>query len=420
MKMKNFAATFLAGLILTCSFFAAAAEKAVVVHNTLDEVNGCTNKLKLKLVRVWGGDDEEDENKFFKAPIYVAIDQKNHVFIADLHRHQIKVFDRTGKYLRSLGQKGLGPGDTYAPCKILFSPESDLVVYEGGSLRFQYFNPTGKSKKILKLRNVVSWFGLTANNQLIVYRKKVTYKSRTLVSILDEKGKSIKDIGTYHDNATNYRDSASLKVALAGNDNIIVANSYEPVIRKYNLNGEMTAVFNYDTPFNLPVEVNLNERGDEIEINRTGNVEPAKLKKVGSKHGIAFQRISSRGILGPICKGIAVDSENRIYLLALKREVSLEEIKKMPGSMGNSDFSKIIRGKNNLDMEIDFLKILVFSPQGKVIAEAPVTKKCDEIIISGNRLFITDAFINKRILEYEMQFENNTTESTQNETRDIE
>ncbi|MCP5104620.1 MAG: hypothetical protein GY950_14640, partial [bacterium] len=110
MKMKNFAATFLAGLILTCSFFAAAAEKAVVVHNKLDEINGCTNKLKLKLVKVWGGDDEEDENKFFKSPVYAAIDQKNHVHITDMHGHTVKVFDPSGKYVRSLGEKGQGPG----------------------------------------------------------------------------------------------------------------------------------------------------------------------------------------------------------------------------------------------------------------------------------------------------------------------
>jgi hypothetical protein len=38
-----------------------------------------------------------------------------------------------------------------------------------------------------------------------------------------------------------------------------------------------------------------------------------------------------------------------------------------------------------------------------VIAEAPVTKECNEIIVSGNRLFITDPFLNKRILEYEIQ-----------------
>ncbi|MCP5107386.1 MAG: hypothetical protein GY950_28625, partial [bacterium] len=61
------------------------------------------------------------------------------------------------------------------------------------------------------------------------------------------------------------------------------------------------------------------------------------------------------------------------------------------------------------------LKILVFSPQGKVIAESPVTKMCGKIIISGNRLFMTDASLNKRILEYEMQFENNTPVSSQNE-----
>ncbi|MCP5104619.1 MAG: 6-bladed beta-propeller [bacterium] len=413
--MRDIVLTLLVGSILTGSFFAAATEKAVVVHNTLDEINGCTNKLKLKLVKVWGGDDEEDEDKFFKSPSYVAIDDKNHIYIVDSHGHNVKVFDRTGKYVRSLCQKGQGPGDLYSPLSIFFSPEGDLVVNEIGSRRIQYFNPLGKSKKILKMKYIIHWFGITSTNQLIVYRRKNTFITRILASLLDKKGKTVKNIGAYHDNSKSVMDSEYLRVALDGNDSIIVANSYTPVIRKYNLDGEMTAVFTYDTPFKLPVEVNLNERGDEIQIKRSSGSVAGKIKKTGSGHGMAFQRIKSRGILDSICKGIAVDSENRIYLLALKRERPLEEIRKIPLVMVAGEFFKVEERGLPRDREMDHLKILVFSPQGKVIAEAPVTKECRRIIISRDHLFIVDPYENQRILEYEIQFENNTPVSTQNE-----
>ena len=404
MKKRNFVTFLSAVLIMVCTFLTPVAEnKARLVHNTLDEINACKGKLKMKLVRVWGGDEEEDEKKFFRTPNYVAVDKKGDIYISDRYNHHIKVFDRDGKYLRTIGRKGRGPGDLHRPRFITFSPEGDLVVLESGSRRIQYFSPPGKSKKIRRQKGCVHWFGITSKNQLLVYDEKKTFKSRTLVSMKDEKGKSIRDIGVFHDTSKSYLDMERLRISLDGRDNIIVANASAPVIRIYNPEGEMTLAITYDTPFNLPVEVNINKNGDEIEIKRPANWGASKLKKMGHSRGIAFQRIRTRGILEPICKDIGIDAENRIYLLALKRERTLEEFKKIPVIISGDDTFKVVKRDLPLDREMDHLRILVFDPRGNVIAEAPVTKECSEIIVSGNRLFITDPFFNKRILEYEIQ-----------------
>jgi len=404
MKKRNFLTFLSAILIMVCSFLTLVAEKkARLVHNTLDEINACKGKLKLKLVRVWGGDEEEDEQKFFRTPDYVAVDKKGDIYISDSYNHHIKVFDRDGKYLRTIGRKGRGPGDLYRPRIITFSPEDDLVVLENGSLRIQYFSPLGKSKKIIRQKGCVHWFGITSKNQLLVYDHKKTFKSRTLVSMKDEKGKSIRDIGLFHDTSKSYLDSEILQISLDGRDNIIVANGYAPVIRIYNLDGEMTLAITYHTPFNLPVDVNINKNGDEIEIKRPANWGASKFKKLSHSRGISFQRMRTRGILEPICKDIGIDAENRIYLLVLKRERTLEEFKKIPGVIVTPDTFKVVKGELPLDREMDHLRILVFDPRGNVIAEAPVTKECNEIIVLGNRLFITDPILNHRILEYEIQ-----------------
>jgi hypothetical protein len=36
-----------------------AADRAVLVHNTLQDIEKCKGKLQLKLIRVWGGDEED-------------------------------------------------------------------------------------------------------------------------------------------------------------------------------------------------------------------------------------------------------------------------------------------------------------------------------------------------------------------------
>jgi len=54
---------------------------------------------------------------------------------------------------------------------------------------------------------------------------------------------------------------------------------------------------------------------------------------------------------------------------------------------------------------IDVYRLLVFNPEGKVIAETPLTVICNGIYVHGNRIFIIDGSLNQRILEYEMSFE---------------
>ena len=127
-------------------FFVNAADRAVLVHNTLQDIENCKGKLQLKLIRIWGGDEEEDENKFFQTPTSVAVDDNQSIYICDFHNHCVKVFSNTGDYLRTIGRRGQGPGDMYAPNYISFSPGGDLLVCDFGNRRIQWFNSQGKSK----------------------------------------------------------------------------------------------------------------------------------------------------------------------------------------------------------------------------------------------------------------------------------
>ncbi|MCP5106174.1 MAG: hypothetical protein GY950_22500 [bacterium] len=53
---------------------------------------------------------------------------------------------------------------------------------------------------------------------------------------------------------------------------------------------------------------------------------------------------------------------------------------------------------------IDVNRLLVFNPDGRVIAEAQLTNFCDAIYIHNDRIFIGDGLFNQRILEYRMTF----------------
>ncbi len=383
-------------------FFTNAAQHAVLVHNTLQDIEACKGKLQLKLIRVWGGDEEEDENKFFRTPSDVGIDRNNSVYICDKHNHCIKVFDFSGKYLRTIGRKGLGPGDVFGPNKIAFSPSGDLVVNEAGGRRIQWFNPEGKSKQIIKIKGMGDWIGVTAKNEIAFYDDMKSFVSKKLVFIYDHNGKVIREIGKYHDKSKSYLASERLSFSIDASDNIYAANNKAQVIRKYSPDGKLLMAITFAPPFGETVEISLNSKGDEIErkdekeevnVDVRGN-ESAVTIQVNKRKGKKRQRVG--------VAEIATDSQKRIYIITMRRSLTEKE---NSGFAVSGSFSKgLNRERVNFDIvkNIDVNRILVFSPEGRVIAEAPMTTLCDGIYIYNNRIFIIDGFYNQRILEYEM------------------
>ena len=121
--------TFLA-LFCVKYFFVYSLEKAIFFHNNIQDIENSKGKVQLKLIRVWGGDEEEDENKFFRIPISVAVDANKSIYICDWSSHCIKVFNDSGKYLYTIGRYGRGPGDLFGPGYIAFTLHNDLWVCE--------------------------------------------------------------------------------------------------------------------------------------------------------------------------------------------------------------------------------------------------------------------------------------------------
>jgi hypothetical protein len=395
---------YLAVFCFQC-LFVLAAERAVLVHNTLKVIENCKDKLQLKLIRVWGGDKEEDENKFFETPISIAVDRDHLVYICDCHRHCVKVFSNTGKYVRTIGQKGQGPGDMYGPEYITFSTEGDLLVNEGGNRRIQWFTPDGKSKHISKQIEYLDWIGVISENEIAIYAHLKTFKHKKLISIIDNKGKVLREIGKYHDKSINLFESERFYFTTDDSRNLYAANMGTPVIRKYNPDGKLIRVITFDTPFNIPVGITLSSSGDEID--RKDDIESEDYSKITrSSGGISIQSNENKKKWQYwICMGIQIDSQNRIFVVTSRRMLTeKEEI----GTYISGNLTRgINRSKVNYDIveKNDFNHILVFDSKGKIIAESPMTTLCEDIYIYQNKIFVLDGLYNQRILEYEMVFE---------------
>lgn len=402
----NKAFAFLLSLCWISYFSLRAADRAVLVHNTLQDIDNCKGKLKLKLIRIWGGHEEEDENKFFQTPTSITIDHNQSIYICDLYDNCIKVFSNTGKYIRTIGRKGQGPGDTYSPIYITFSPGGDLLVNEFGSRRIQWFNTQGKSKHILKQKKeIIEWISVVSENEIAAYAHLKTFRKRKLVSIMNNKGKVLREIGQYHDTAKNFMLSERLHFSSDKQGNIYAANTKIPVIRKYSPGGRMLTVITFATPFDIPVEIVLNKQGDEIE-RKEETYNDDKVKVVRTEKGVSIQydkKNKKKRAYGG-CSAISIDSQNRIYIVTRRRYLTEKE------SMGTRLYGSLAMyiKRDLLDYSvvenIDVNRLMVFDSNGKIIGQCTMTTFCDGLYIYNNRIFVVDGYFNQRVLEYEMVF----------------
>lgn len=75
------------------------------------------------------------------------------IFVADARAHDIKVFDRDGGLLRTLGRRGEAPGEFNAPTYLAFA-NGELFVTDTFNSRIQVLAPDGTSRRVFGRRGL--------------------------------------------------------------------------------------------------------------------------------------------------------------------------------------------------------------------------------------------------------------------------
>lgn len=98
------------------------------------------------------GDVEGKEEQMFKNIFDIAVDENENIYILDLNQRQVRVFDRKGKYLRTIGKVGQGPGEFQFPRQIIISPHQEFVICDPMVRKVFFFSLEGLYK-----RNIPTW-----------------------------------------------------------------------------------------------------------------------------------------------------------------------------------------------------------------------------------------------------------------------
>ena len=166
----------------------------------------------------------------FDRPTDVAWDAAGNIFVADgLGNSRIAKFDKNGRFVKSWGKKGTGPGEFSDVRGLAVDAKGNVYAADAGNKRIQVFDNEGNFKTALNNVGNVQALCLTTQPNQILYasnsnppndidRDGEIYKMHldgTVLGKFGKAGKLPKEFGTV--NAIDCRDENTLYVGEIGN-----------------------------------------------------------------------------------------------------------------------------------------------------------------------------------------------------------
>jgi len=87
---------------------------------------------------------EGQEDYILLQPVDLDVDAQGNIYVLDRKASHIKVYDKNGKFLRTISKKGQGPGEVQGPRDIHITPEGEILVNDTLTRRLLFFSLDGK------------------------------------------------------------------------------------------------------------------------------------------------------------------------------------------------------------------------------------------------------------------------------------
>lgn len=349
-----------------------------VIHNEKGGQWGANPAVKLELIRTIGGLDAE-ENLSFNNPSDIVRDSAGNLYILDMDNNRIQKLDSEGKFIKTIGRKGQGPGEFQGPSSMDIDTEDNLFVFDVRTRRIEVFSSDGKPLRTIKFRAFSTGHIRLLKTGLIVRGGSLDFgivmgkvkKLPKLLETLDLNGKTKLAFGEakdYGDGNTSW-SANRFDLGTDSEKNVCLSFQLQNRIEKYAPDGRL--LWQADRPLNYGTDV--------IE------------------KGFISRRRGGVGVQGPkmnmVSSGIAVDGKGRIWVITLHRQLTKEEMGS-GGSVVTTDAGVVSRKIPSQPKVIkgDAYKLEIFSPDGLLLGEVPLPHHAHGIRIFDDNLFIREYY----------------------------
>jgi hypothetical protein len=299
--------------------------------------------------------DATDPNYIMYQVSDVVKDSKGDIYIVDSGNARIQVFNATGKYKKTIGRKGEGPGEFSMPFNININSDGALYIGDYRSYRFLVLEASGKEIKRVRMQSHdnIERCRLIPGNKIVnggfsLITSSTQYtneKDYWLFLIINENGETVNTFGKpeiFFESRESFYVFSEATIEVDKDGNIYIAYRYKNRIEKYDSNGTVLIVFDRPTSYK------------ETLFRRENN----KILRANS-----------------FSMGIGIDTKERIWVLTMKKK--LEDWEK--------DY---FRWKLNVFSSDAVFEI--FSKDGILLGSVPVPENLLFMRICGDRLFIID------------------------------
>ncbi|MFC1554974.1 6-bladed beta-propeller [candidate division KSB1 bacterium] len=327
---------------------------------------GDKQKVGLEFVQQIGELDGTDNNYLFFRPFDVFRHKNGNLYITDSGNYRIQIFDPDGKYLRTIGRKGQGPGEfEFRPAYIDSDSKGNMyIAMEHSRKKFQIIRENGEFGIRFDLSQTGFWFRVSSSGEIFLSYSNapITYNNDNqpvreyttydfLVGVFDSQGNLKKEIGNPFDFGDHNvsRLANSNYIDIDADDNLYVLFQNKNIIDRYSKIGNLELRIEYPA-----------------ELDKAYKIGRRKSSVPGSDWEFEFPDFPN------YAHNIGIDNKDRIWIMTTENSKIEDSVAKYIYNFTIFDNEGVLLGKIPAPDVIGWMRIF----QDRLYIIEPMTKMC--------------------------------------------
>jgi len=193
---------------------------------------------EIRLLRSFPTEEDEAKDIFLAQAQYFSADAKGRIYVGDVTKNEVLVFEKDGTPAMKIGRKGQGPGEFNMVGRAV-STASGLAVLDRGNSRIQYFDQSGRFTGSSKLTKTYVDIALASDGTVFAF--SAPNIPGKIVSALDPEGRIKFEFGLPPQAMTGKPSISWPKIS--PRNELYVAYWFLPIVQVYSLTGEPIRIF---------------------------------------------------------------------------------------------------------------------------------------------------------------------------------